>query len=135
LHDLSILESLPRRSERTGRRCSLSEVGYRVRGRPLGLEAAHIIPVSDRGTSVDVRNGLLLCGNHHVLFDAFAWAPDEDLRVRVAADGPFRESAAANCVLTWEGRRLPNLPESADLRPAVEAVRFRLGQFERFWRG
>ena len=33
-----------------------------------------------------------------------------------------------------EGKRLPNLPEKADLRPAAEAVRFRLEQFERFWR-
>ena len=41
-------------------KCSLCQVGYRVRGRPLGLEAAHIIPVRDRETSVDVRNGLLL---------------------------------------------------------------------------
>ena len=115
-------------------RCSLCEVGYRVRGRPLGLEAAHIIPVSEKGTSADVRNGLLLCRNHHVLFDAFAWAPDEDLRVHVAEDAPFRESAAANCVLEWEGRRLPNLPEKAELRPAAEAVRFRMERFDQFWK-
>ena len=115
-------------------RCSLCEVGYRVRGRPLGLEAAHIIPVRKRGTSVDVRNGLLLCANHHVLFDEFAWTPDEDLRVQVADDEQFRESAVANCVLDWEGKRLPNLPEKADLQPAAEAVRFRMDQFERFWR-
>ena len=115
-------------------RCSLCEVGYRVRGRPLGLEAAHIIPVRENGTSADVRNGVLLCRNHHVLFDEFAWAPDEDLRVHVADDAPFRESAAANCVLDWEGQRLPNLPEKPDLRPAAEAVRFRMERFERFWR-
>jgi len=115
-------------------RCSLCEVGYRVRGRALGLEAAHIIPVSERGTSADVRNGLLLCRNHHVLFDAFAWAPDEDLRVQVTTDEAFRESAAANCVLDWEGRQLPNLPEKAELRPAAEAVRFRMEQIERLWR-
>ena len=98
-------------------RCSLCEVGYRVRGRPLGLEAAHIIPVREHGTSADVRNGLLLCANHHVLFDEFAWAPDEDLRVHVADDEQFRESAVANCVLDWEGKRLPNLPEKVDLQP------------------
>ena len=116
-------------------KCSLCEVGYRVRGRSLGLEAAHIIPVSENGTSADVRNGVLLCRNHHVLFDEFTWTPDEDLRVHVADDEQFRESAAANCVLDWEGKRLPNLPEKADLQPAAEAVRFRLEQFERFWRG
>lgn len=39
-----------------------------------------------------------------------------------------------NCVLDWEGKRLPNLPERVDLQPAAEAVRFRLDAFERFWR-
>ena len=115
-------------------KCSLCEVGYRVRGRPLGLEAAHIIPVNANGTSADVRNGVLLCRNHHVLFDEYAWAPDEDLRVHVADDDQFRRSAVANCVLDWEGKRLPNLPEKTDLLPAPEAIRFRLEQFERFWR-
>jgi len=113
-------------------RCSLCEVGYRVHGRVLGLEAAHIIPVSDRGTSADIRNGMLLCRNHHILFDEFAWAPDEDLRVQVVDDEDFRQSAAANCVLDWEGKRLPNLPAQEDLYPAKEALKFRIDRFERF---
>jgi putative restriction endonuclease len=111
-------------------KCSLCEVGYRVRGRVLGLEAAHIIPVSDRGTSADIRNGMLLCNNHHVLFDEFAWTPDEDLRVLVVDDEDFRRSAAANCVLDWEGKRLPNLPETSQLHPAGEALRYRLERFD-----
>ena len=111
-------------------RCSLCEVGYRVRGRVLGVEAAHIIPVGDRGNAADIRNGLLLCRNHHVLFDELAWTPDEDLRVLVADDDDFRRSAQANCVLDWEGKRLPNLPGRADLCPAAEALRFRLERFE-----
>jgi len=114
-------------------KCSLCEVGYRVRGKPIGLEAAHIIPVSNRGTSADVRNGLLLCRNHHVLFDEFAWTPDEDLHVLVADDDQFRRSAEANCVLNWEGKRLPNLPSEDDLLPAAKALSFHLEQFERTW--
>ncbi len=112
-------------------KCSLCEVGYRVRGQVLGLEAAHIIPVANRGTSRDVRNGVLLCGNHHVLFDELAWTPDEDLRIMVVDDDDFRRSAAANCILNWEGRRLPNLPEDPQLFPAEEALRYRLDQFVR----
>ena len=111
-------------------RCSLCEVGYRVRGRVLGLEAAHIIPVGERGTSADIRNGMLLCRNHHTLFDEFAWTPDEDLRVLVVDDDDFKRSAAANCILDWEGKRLPNLPGRADLYPAAEALRYRLERFE-----
>lgn len=110
-------------------RCSLCEVGYRVRGRVLGLEAAHIIPVSDRGTSADIRNGISLCRNHHTLFDEFAWTPDEDLRVLVVEDDDFRRSALANCILDLEGRKLPNLPEWTELQPAAEALRYRLGKF------
>jgi len=34
------------------------------------LEAAHIWPVSRGGTSLDVRNGILLCANVHKAFDA-----------------------------------------------------------------
>ena len=36
-----------------------------------------------------------------------------------------------NCVLDWEGKRLPNLPSQRDLFPATEAVRYRLERFER----
>ncbi len=114
-----------------GEKCSLCGVGYRVRGRVLGVEAAHIIPVAERGTSADVRNGMLLCNNHHVLFDALAWTPDEDLRVLVVDDEDFKRSAAANCVLSWEGKRLPNLPETASLYPAAEALQYRLERFTR----
>jgi|GEM_PF-2822237 predicted restriction endonuclease len=55
------------------RKCSLSEIGFRFHGEPIGLEAAYIIPVSDRGTSIDIRNGILLCRNHHILFDSYLW--------------------------------------------------------------
>lgn len=50
-------------------KCSLCGIGYRVHGRLVAVEAAHIIPVEDRGNTGDVRNGMLLCRNHHTLFD------------------------------------------------------------------
>jgi len=46
-------------------------------------------------------------------------------------DDDFRRSAQANCVLDWEGKRLPNLPGQTDLYPAREALRYRLERFER----
>ncbi len=115
-------------------RCSLCELGYRVRGVPLAVEAAHVIPVERRGTSRDIRNGILLCRNHHALFDEFTWTFDEDLSVVVAPDTNFRESAAQNCILKWEGKRLPNLPDSPEDLPGEEAIRFRMEQFESQWR-
>ena len=39
------------------------------------IEAAHIVPVSDNGSD-DSGNGLLLCRNHHALFDMGKWCLD-----------------------------------------------------------
>lgn len=112
-------------------KCSLCQVGYRFKGRAVGLEAAHVILVEDRGIVGDVRNGLLLCANHHALFDAFTWVFDQDYRVLVTRDRDFRDSALANHVLGWEGKGLPNLPSAEVNYPALEAVEWRLDQFQR----
>lgn len=111
-------------------RCSLCEVGYRMQGRPLALEAAHVIPVREKGIINDVRNGLLLCSNHHALFDGYAWTFDADFRVLVTEDRDFRESALANHLLGWQEKRLPNLPSSRINYPAPEAIEWRLSEFQ-----
>jgi len=111
-------------------RCGLCNVGYRLKGRPLALDAAHIIPVDHHGRIGDVRNGMLLCKNHHALFDSYAWTIDDDLRVVVSDDSDFRASAAANHVLMFESQRLLNLPSQPEDLPAQEAIRWRLQAFE-----
>ena len=113
-------------------KCSLCELGYQYQGQHFAVEAAHIIPVSEGGTSKDIRNGVLLCKNHHTLFDSHLWAFDEDYRVLVNQDRQFRQSAMNNCVLKMEGRKLPNLPEVQFDLPAAEAIDFRLKEFYRF---
>jgi hypothetical protein len=110
-------------------RCGLCELGYRFRGRSFGLDGAHLIPVESNGILADVRNGILLCQNHHSLFDAYAWTFDEDYRVLVASDRDFRKSAEHNHLLSWEGKRLPNLPEQAENRPATQAILWRMDRF------
>ena len=112
-------------------KCSLCSVGYRLRGESLGLEAAHIIPAERRGNLADVRNGLLLCRNHHALFDSFGWTLDEDLRVLLSQDREFRRTAEANHIIGWEGQRLPNLPTREEDFPALQALRWRLAEFEK----
>ncbi len=112
-------------------RCSLCNLGYHLGQAPLALEAAHLIPVEAHGTSKDIRNGVLLCSNHHALFDNYAWTMDEDLRVHVTLDPTFRKSAASNHVLSVEGRRLPNLPDQSLESPAPLAIQFRLDLFEK----
>jgi hypothetical protein len=114
-------------------KCALCKVGYRVKGQVVGVEAAHIIPVQDGGVIGDLRNGLLLCRNHHALFDQFAWTLDEELEVRVSPDREFRESALANHILGWEGERLPNLPKLERDFPAREAIDWRIKRFESAW--
>lgn len=110
-------------------KCSLCELGYHFMGQPIGVEAAHVIPVSDKGTSKDLRNGILLCQNHHTLFDRNLWAFDEDFRVHVKEDPIFRRSAEKNHILKIEGLRLPNLPDNEFDMPAREAINYRLNQF------
>ena len=115
-------------------KCAACQIAFRVRGLSVGLDAAHIIPVTSRGTSSDIRNGMLLCRNHHALFDRYAWTVDEECRVLIADDKSFRSSATSNHILEWEGERLPNLPEKPALWPGQEAIKFRLDEFTAYWR-
>lgn len=58
-----------------GNRCAVCEVCH-----PDFLEAAHLIPwrVATEWQRVDVRNGLLLCRNHHIGFDRGWWRVSHD---------------------------------------------------------
>ena len=112
-------------------RCSLCNIGYHVGRTPLAIEAAHIIPVQNDGTSKDVRNGVLLCSNHHTLFDSFAWTLDDHLRVLVTSDADFRRSASSNHVILAEGKKVPNLPDDQLDFPDGAAIRFRMDLFEK----
>jgi hypothetical protein len=112
-------------------RCSLCNIGYHVGRTPLAIQAAHLIPFQNGGTSKDVRNGILLCSNHHDLFDSFAWTFDEDLQVRVTRDQSFRDSAALNHVLKSDGKLLANLPDSAVDHPDPVAIRYRMDLFDK----
>jgi HNH endonuclease len=112
-------------------RCSLCNIGYHLGHTPLAVEAAHLIPFQEGGTSKDVRNGILLCSNHHALFDNFAWVFDEDLRVQVTRDSDFRNSARSNHVLRAEGQRLTNLPDSSTDNPDPFAIRYRMELFNK----
>ena len=50
------------------------------------IEAAHIVPVSDNGSD-DSGNGLLLCRNHHALFDMGKWCLDPTSLEVISATG------------------------------------------------
>ena len=114
-------------------RCALCGFGVRSGGEPRGLDAAHIIPFENRGTSRDVRNGICLCANHHRLFDkpVWGWALDEELRLVVGRDTELVRTAGTNCIPKLEGKRPPYLPEAKNLWPAIEAIKMRFELFEK----
>jgi putative restriction endonuclease len=94
------------------------------------LDAAHIHRWSDCAPSdrVNVRNGLLLCSNHHELFDAHLLQITEDFKIAYADpakdDGPYSEMDEHFSVkLHGKEIRLPK-PE---LRPDVALIRKRYG--------
>ncbi len=64
--------------------CSVSVVNL--------LQAAHIIPKEDQGSD-DPRNGLVLCANHHLAYDAgqFAIEPDS-LTLHLKPGGPSAQA-------------------------------------------
>ena len=94
------------------------------------LEAAHIIPWSSASPElrVDPRNGVLLCANHHRLFDA-AWI-NLLANYEIEYSDPTREYdpySAADIVQTLDvhGKRL-KLPTDRKLWPSVELLHQRL---------
>ncbi len=115
-------------------RCSLCNIGFRIGSTPVAIEAAHIVPVEAGGVRGNIKNGILLCPNHHTLFDQYAWTMDEDFRVMVAPDRALRESAKDNHILTIAGDRLPNLPSLPRNYPAKESINWRREHFEDRWR-
>lgn len=56
--------------------------GFRI---PEALEAAHIVPwsVANEEEKLDVRNGILLCSNHHKLFDKNIYLLEEDYTIHL----------------------------------------------------
>ncbi|MCP9907895.1 HNH endonuclease [Cyanobium sp. BA5m-21] len=62
------------------RRCCLCDAPPEV------IEAAHIVPVSDDGSDWG-GNGLLLCRNHHALYDLGKWCLDPEQLEVVPASG------------------------------------------------
>lgn len=80
------------------------------------LEAAHIIPWHYAGEEekMDIRNGILLCSNHHKMFDRDIFMVNEDYTIRVAK---YKSKL--------EGRKI-QLPDDTKFWPKKEYVNKRL---------
>lgn len=117
-------------AQRIFRRALLDSYGYSccMCGNTFesALEAAHITPWGDctGQERLDVRNGLLLCSNHHRMFDAKQITVDMDYRIEYydpqGLDGNYSlidQSLSINL-----HQRVISLPEDNRLLPSKEAI-------------
>lgn len=75
---------------------------------PSALEAAHIQPWATLETpqQYDATNGLLLCANHHRLFDAHLIRLGEDLTIQISADVSALSQPECKRALSYHGKRI-----------------------------
>ena len=82
-------------------RCALCDAPSEV------IEAAHIVPVSDDGSD-DGGNGLLLCRNHHALFDMGKWCMEPSSLEVIPARGHDLQSLGVTRSSAQHLNRLPS---------------------------
>lgn len=94
------------------------------------LEAAHIIPWStaNKKQRLDIRNGILLCSNHHKLFDNF-WININSKYEIVYEDMNEEEGeyddVDKSLTINLNGKRI-FLPKNNKLHPKLEYLEFRM---------
>ena len=84
------------------------------------IEAAHIIPVEDNGSDWD-QNGMLLCKNHHSLFDKGLWVVDPDYFEII----PFKNNDLSKMQIHRSNIR------HLKVKPAQEALNWRWNDFQK----
>lgn len=95
-----------------GARCAMSGLSLRNGGGRPEVEAAHIIPVEQRGPDT-VRNGIALSGTVHWMFDRGLVSVDEDYGLLIAQDSVASE--VADRLLVADRKLI--LPANAVLAP------------------
>ncbi|GAB2680670.1 HNH endonuclease [Barrientosiimonas humi] len=109
-----------------GERCSVCELRHAVL-----LDAAHIVPDSDRAGIAAVRNGLSLCKIHHAAYDTgiLGIRPDYTLAIREEVlrevDGPMLRHGLQD----MHGQRLRVLPRRRSEKPDPDLLEM---QWDRF---
>lgn len=100
---------------------------------PEILEAAHIIPWTKarREDAFSPTNGLLLCRNHHRLFDDGLLTVDGNMAIKCRVTHPRRRRPAPadrQTACSLDGRKV-RLPESERLRPSTDLLARRFASF------
>jgi putative restriction endonuclease len=90
------------------------------------LQAAHIIPWNSANDKqkLDVRNGLLLCANHHCLFDYGILFVDELFRIQINKKVSLKTESDKIIVSTLSNTLL-QLPKDSTLYPNIEYLKYR----------
>lgn len=93
------------------------------------LEAAHIIPWSkcDKGQRISPKNGILLCSNHHKLFDSGDLSVTPEYTIEYKDDDFSEEEYSESDIkasVSLIGRKIL-LPENSDLWPSPELLKLR----------
>ncbi|MNO59252.1 hypothetical protein D3C76_498370 [compost metagenome] len=102
-----------------GNRCAICKVGFLAPAGLYGVEAAHVVPRSEKGTD-DVRNGIALCRNHHWAFDAGLFGVGDDLKVFVPDS--VAAISANKSLAVLHGRKIL---QAADITLRVDPAAFR----------
>ena len=84
------------------------------------IEAAHIVPVENDGSDWD-QNGLLLCKNHHSLFDKELWAIDPEYMEII----PYKNNDLSQMQIYRSNLR------NLKAKPAKEALIWRWKSFQK----
>jgi putative restriction endonuclease len=87
------------------------------------LEACHIIPWSQtkKDDRLDVRNGILLCANHHKLFDNGYFFVNDDYTIDLGIQG--QENESDNSILSLTSKKKIKLPTKVTLWPKLDNLK------------
>lgn len=115
--------------EEYGGRCAICGCGLRLSSGATELEAAHVIPKSEKGVD-DVRNGLALCRTHHWAFDNWLIGilPNGILRI-----APIVSTLPQNVsLLNYDGKHLLS-PKNEQNAVHLDAILWSEGKFNEIW--
>lgn len=107
----------PRVLSAYGSRCALCEYSGELYGKPIAIEAAHIMWHEANGPAI-IQNGIALCSLHHKLFDSGVFTLESNLEVVVSE--PFQGNGVDAALRRFHGTKLRAPPKETDLIPSAE---------------
>ena len=104
-----------------GNTCAISGFSLMLDGRPFGIEAAHVFWPQAGGNDL-VSNGIAMTTLHRKLYHLGLFGVDDQYRVLVSSR--VNDGSNDGCSLRRYAGQPLRLPERADQRPSLKAVRW-----------